>query len=82
MDSISWSLSTGKEGKSKEDQQPAKLHLDNIVFISNQSDNDSDGLTDLQEYQAGTNLCDADTDNDGVNDKDGAFPPYPLYLLS
>ena len=31
-------------------------------------DNDNDGLTNLQEYQAGTNINDADTDNDGYSD--------------
>lgn len=31
-------------------------------------DSDGDGLNDLQEYQAGTNLFNADTDGDGLND--------------
>lgn len=31
-------------------------------------DNDNDGLTNLQEYQNGTNPLDPDTDADGVND--------------
>jgi len=33
-----------------------------------QLDNDNDGLTNLREYQLGTNPSNADTDGDGVND--------------
>ena len=33
------------------------------------SDKDSDGLTNLQEYQAGTRADIADTDGDGINDQ-------------
>jgi uncharacterized repeat protein (TIGR01451 family) len=38
---------------------------------------DNDGLTNLQEFKRGTNPHQADTDNDGVNDKYDAYPTNP-----
>ncbi len=36
-------------------------------------DVDGDGLTNLSEYQTGTNLFDGDSDGDGINDGDEVF---------
>jgi len=33
-------------------------------------DQDNDGLTAIEEYRAGTNIFNADTDGDGINDKE------------
>ena len=40
-------------------------------------DDDNDGLTDDVEHELGTNPLKADTDGDGVSDKDDAFPRDP-----
>ena len=40
-------------------------------------DDDGDGLTDAEEETLGTNRLLQDTDGDGVNDKDDAFPLDP-----
>ena len=40
-------------------------------------DSDQDGLSDKQEEALGTSLFDADTDADGVNDIDDAYPLDP-----
>ncbi|RJG51336.1 hypothetical protein [Motilimonas pumila] len=39
-----------------------------------QRDEDADGLTNLQEFQLGTNPREADSDKDGALDKDDPFP--------
>lgn len=44
--------------------------LDDSDALNAQLDTDSDGLNNLQEYAAGTNPIDADTDADGVADND------------
>ncbi len=40
-------------------------------------DDDNDGLTDAEEANKGTSPTKADTDGDGVNDKDDAYPTDP-----
>lgn len=40
----------------------------NLTTIAGAGDNDSDGLTNIQEYDLETNPLDVDTDNDGIND--------------
>lgn len=45
------------------------------------SDNDSDGLTNLQEYQLGTDPANPDTDGDGVNDLNDVFPLDPAETM-
>jgi alpha-tubulin suppressor-like RCC1 family protein len=42
-------------------------HVSDIAF-DNEIDSDQDGLTGMQEYNAGTHPFKADTDDDGVND--------------
>ena len=40
----------------------------NLTTVTATSDYDHDGLTDVQEYQLGTNPKNADTDGDGISD--------------
>lgn len=44
------------------------LHFGNITSQDAAGDPDADSLTNLQEFQVGTNPTDPDTDNDGVSD--------------
>ena len=44
------------------------LHFGNLTTADDTTDSDSDGLTDLEEYQLGTNPKLSDTDNDGMPD--------------
>ncbi len=60
-----------------------------------QEDFDGDGLTNLEEWIAGTNVNDVDTDNDGISDhdelaqgsdpldaSDGGLPPDPSEVIT
>lgn len=49
----------GKGGDKEEDEQPAAVQ-----------DSDGDGLTNEQEIDAGTSVSKADTDNDGLGDRE------------
>jgi len=40
-------------------------------------DTDNDGLSNIQEFNLGTDPCDPDTDNDGFDDSDDVFPLDP-----
>ena len=48
----------------------------NTAMISD-ADDDNDGLSDIKEAQLGTNPLLVDTDGDGVNDAEDAFPLDP-----
>ena len=52
------------------DGLPDTWEMDNFGNLSQgaSGDYDNDGLTNLQEYQVGTNPTNTDTDSDGVND--------------
>ncbi|MDI6916941.1 MAG: PKD domain-containing protein, partial [Thermoplasmatales archaeon] len=45
-----------------------KNSLDPLDFADADSNLDSDGLTNVQEYNLGTNISEPDTDNDGLKD--------------
>ena len=58
-----------------------RYDLDPIDASDGSQDNDGDGLTNAEEYQAGTNFNSADSDGDGVSDGDevklyGTNPQY------
>ena len=56
-------------------------NLDPFNPIDAAFDNDFDGLSNLQEYQLGTNIVRPDSDFDGVLDGDDAFPTKTEYQL-
>lgn len=47
------------------------------ILDATDTDDDNDGVLDTQEVTAGTDPLKADTDGDGANDKDDAFPLDP-----
>lgn len=57
--------------KNHESSRQINAYIDNVLFIANGSDNDSDGMADQWEYENGLNFNDAsdaltDLDNDGL----------------
>ena len=69
------------QGDSDNDGMPyiweATYGFDHFDASDAQQDADSDGLTNLQEFQMGTDPLNADTDGDGANDGNDAFPFDP-----
>jgi len=59
------SLDSDGDGVSDEYEQQ---YFNNLTSITDTSNNDSDSLTDLQEYQNLTDPTNPDTDNDGADD--------------
>ncbi|MDE0595208.1 MAG: hypothetical protein OSB65_08180 [Roseibacillus sp.] len=47
-----------------------RFHFGDLTTSDGTGDSDSDGLTDLEEWQEGTLPLDTDTDNDGLSDSD------------
>ena len=56
--------------------------LDTLSNVDAGQDKDTDGLTNLEEFQAGTNPELSDTDGDGSNDGQDAFPLNPAVWLA
>jgi hypothetical protein len=63
-------LTGDSDGDGIPDDVELSLGLDPHNAIDAQEDFDRDGLTNLQEFQQGTNLRKADTDDDGLTDGD------------
>lgn len=61
-------------GDTDGDGIPDDIEIDNGLNpndpIDALEDKDNDGLSNLQEYQKGTNLANGDTDNDGISDSE------------
>ncbi len=62
--------STDSDGDGIPDDVEISLGLDPHNPVDAQEDFDRDGLTNLREYQLGTDIRKADTDGDGINDGD------------
>lgn len=83
---------TGDNADTDDDNDglPDQFEIDNglnpLLASDATADKDGDGLTNLEEYKAGTDLGSADSDNDGLTDKyevdndldplDGVCPSY------
>jgi hypothetical protein len=72
---VSVVLSTlDSDGDGIPDEAEVSLGLDPQNPVDAQEDFDRDNLTNLQEFQLGTNLRSADTDGDNINDGEEAIP--------
>ena len=60
------------------DTQEIQAGTDPLDANSVPADRDKDGLTDIEESSLGTDPDNADTDGDGVSDRDDDFPLDPL----
>lgn len=85
-DQIGDNADTDDDNDGLPDQFETDNGLNPLLASDANEDKDSDGLTNLDEYQRGTDINSADTDNDGLADKyevdndldplDGVCPSY------